>query len=200
MKEKLEHLKESDVKLKKVWQVLGGGGGGPDSSGAAPLPKPKRGEKECHLCNPKKVFQHHWQLVAHFKRWHLGITKYQCNVCQKFLMNKYFLDQHKKSHMSSPEKKKKYFRYLQCTVLCATQKSLEKHVSEKHSQTSQSFECVFCSKKFPVLRNCKAHEKRCPENQHKDEFQCSFCDNPPYPTLRAVNRHMRDKHSYGKQQ
>ncbi len=134
------------------------------------------------------------KIKQHVNRWHKGVTKYQCTECGKYLKNKDYLDTHMTQHYNLQDKRQNFqlCSYQGCTQLFATKLAKQKHEKEIHEDNMKE-KCSFCTKEFSVSRYRVAHEKVCPYNPDRKEFECRWCGQVYY-TLAMLNRHAKNKH------
>ena len=71
---------------------------------------------------------------------------FKCNLCDKLLSTKQYLEVHKEKCEGKKEKKK------------------------------EEFKCEYCDKMLSTKRNLEIHVKKCEIIEEKDEFKCEYCD------------------------
>ena len=97
---------------------------------------------ECRLCG--KVYKTSAKMKRHFRKRHIGVTKYQCKQCQKYYTDSGSL----KTHMASHDASKNPFPCSKCSKTFPTKGQLGQH-TPSHEDT-RKFVCKFpgCDKKF----------------------------------------------------
>ena len=77
---------------------------------------------ECKVCG--KVYKTAAKMKRHFRKRHIGITKYQCNQCQKYYTDAGSL----KTHMASHDASKNPFSCKKCSKIFPTKGQLGQHI------------------------------------------------------------------------
>ena len=122
---------------------------------------------ECRVCG--KVYKTAAKMKRHFRKRHIGITKYQCNQCQKYYTDAGSL----KTHMASHDASKNPFSCKKCSKTFPTKGQLGQHIPS-HDDKGK-FVCKFagCGKKFKWKKGKKEHQAKC-------DFNPDVADQPPH--------------------
>ena len=151
---------------------------------------------ECKVCG--KVYKKASKMKRHFRKRHLGVTKFQCDVCMKYYTDAWSLKTHKASHDAS----KNPHGCKKCTKTFPTKGLLGQHVPVH--DTEGKFVCDFqkdgCTKKFKWKKGKAEHLPKCEYNPDRPEeppFQCHIEECPKgYWDKRSLLHHYREKLSH----
>ena len=125
----------------------------------------------CPKCN--KSFSTHYRVMNHYRQLHLGVTKWQCELCEKYLSSQANLDEHLEwVH------KKHNFKCKKCSKYYSTKQKLTHHMSKAHHTFRKGelseYRREFC---LQVDHDVVQHAKRCKHNRDKSK-QRFPCGNP----------------------
>lgn len=162
------------------------------------------GKLKCKLCGDltggaKEIRRH--TIDVHSSE--LGLTVYQCEICEK----SYSRPQGLKEHMLKDHSKQnddpnstEAFQYFchECTYATYTQSNLRKHMYT-HA-TERPLVCDQCSATFKESRSLNSHMKMVHSSFRKvarQEFVCKYCthsDDNTFINKSLLNRHFLDAH------
>lgn len=112
---------------------------------------------KCKICLKKCVDNISlWNHIIHV---HKAVEPYKCSRCLKYFSNKRYLRQHVISHM----KRKLCGACIICNI----------HPSNLLSGNGKLTNCLFCDKKFAILKNLRKHMGR--EHKFKSPYKCDMC-------------------------
>ena len=162
----------------------------------------KKGQLACNVKGcPKEgyMYKHHYMLVKHNNKWHVGKTAFKCTPCNKFFANQANLDNHNKKHSGD-----KFQCPKSCGVEFTTQQACTRHVAQMHGPGAKSqgeLRCLFpnCTKTFSKDRGLKEHEVRCKYNPERKTQDCTVCGKK-CTSGGDFYRHMRNLHGWSKDQ
>lgn len=102
--------------------------------------KPRNGQKfVCEIC--AKVCTSSSSFTAHaWTHMDEDTTKIQCNICDKWLKNRYILQMHKQVHENNP------LKCHHCGKIKQNLRSLRSHVATVHAK--RKHQCTICDKSF----------------------------------------------------
>ena len=151
---------------------------------------------ECKICG--KVYKTAAKMKRHFRKRHLGVTKFQCDTCKKYYTDAGSLKTHKASHdpAKNPHACKK------CTKTFPTKGLLGQHVPV-HDDDGK-FVCDFqprgCPKKYKWKKGKREHLRKCeynPDMPAEPPFKCPVEECPKgYWDKRSLYHHYREKPSH----
>ena len=163
------------------------------------IPKPKKGEKVCPLCQRK--FWSTETLRSHMKG-HSGDQNYTCPNpgCGRKLSGKRSYD----THMSTCQKEKTLFcKHKDCDKRFATKVALAAHVSTDKKLAKGKGVCPSCGKAgFTKQKSVDDHHRTCPANPNRvGPFPCRVpgCrrgPNKPFTRIRNLNVHLKNEHDF----
>uniref|UniRef100_A0A336KH81 CSON008007 protein n=1 Tax=Culicoides sonorensis TaxID=179676 RepID=A0A336KH81_CULSO len=80
-----------------------------------------------------------------------------------------------------------------CDVLCSTNQSLHRHMTNQHPNVKPEFVCSYCEKSYHFREWLENHERQCPgvraEKDGLTEFACKFCEKR-FKTYRNMRNHI----------
>ena len=172
---------------------------GADQGAPFSIPKPKRGEKKCGVC--QRAFWSATTLRQHMKT-HTGEQKHACpNAgCGRKLSSKRSLE----THLQTCQKEKTHFcKHKGCTKLFATEAGLKAHSQTHKSLSKKNSVCTGCGKGgFTKEKSLKDHFRYCDGNPKKvGPFPCLVPGCPRGPAkrfrrTRNLNVHMKEAHDF----
>lgn len=84
-----------------------------------------------------------------------------------------------------------------CSVLCATNQTLSRHMKNQHPSLNADYNCHFCDKAFYFKEWLDNHERQCPgakaERDGMTEFDCRYCGKV-FNTYRNMRAHVVSSH------
>lgn len=123
---------------------------------------------ECDHC--KRTFNRKCSLRKHIYM-HLGIKPFQCKHCPQNFRSRRYLQVHiDRSHKSMVDDQDLYICNF-CEKPFLIKENLKKHL-ETHTNTENSFKCIYCDKVFAYHILLMQHEKR---HMVKGRHQCTLC-------------------------
>ena len=172
---------------------------GTDQGAPFSIPKPKRGEMKCSVC--QRAF---WSTISrrqHVKT-HTGEQKHTCpNAgCGRKLSSKRSLE----THLQTCQKEKTHFcKHKGCTKLFATEAGLKAHSQTHKALSKKKSVCTCCGKGgFTKGKPLKDHFRYCDGNPEKvGPFPCLVPGCPrgpakPFRHTRNLNVHMKEVHDF----
>ena len=156
---------------------------GPD----VPVPIPR----DCLQC-PKclKDFSSHYRCVLHYRVKHLQVTKWQCDICKKYLSSEKNLDEHiDRVHQE------KNFTCGFCKSNFESRSQCEKHMETHksyHKALKKGKVCDFCYQAFWDVQH---HMKTCKHNANKT-IERSKCRNKGCDSTFTEKKHRNYHETY----
>ena len=163
------------------------------------VPKPKRGEKVCQLCQRKfwatETLRRHMQL-------HSGKQKHVCpnEGCGRKLSSKRSLE----THLTTCQKEKEFFcKTKGCDKLFATKQALSAH-EKTHKKLGKGMGvCKGCGKEgFTKQKSLDDHYRTCAGNPDRvGPFRCRVAGcrrgpAKPFTRIRNLNIHLKAEHGF----
>lgn len=145
---------------------------------------------QCQTC--QRNFGSLSNLRTHITISHLPQTRFQCDVCGKFINCKYRLTSHLKTHLSHSKSTDK-FPCLEkdCGKIFRSKLGLKSHNRICHNPNRDTFSCEICGKQLMTRTSLKDHV----ENTHAEKIvkiQCQLCGHyikNEYSMKKHLNRH-----------
>ena len=172
---------------------------GADQGAPFSIPKPKRGEKKCSVC--QRAFWSTTTLRQHMKT-HTGEQKHTCpNAgCGRKLSSKRSLE----TQLQTCQKEKTHFcKHKDCKKLFATEAGLKAHSLTHKTLSKKKSVCTGCGKGgFTKKKSLKDHFRYCDGNPEKvGPFPClvpGCARGPakPFRCTRNLNMHMKEVHDF----
>ena len=172
---------------------------GTDQGAPFSIPKPKRGEKKCSVC--QRAFWSTTSLRQHVKT-HTGEQKHTCPNpgCGRKLSSKRSLE----TQMQTCQKEKTHFcKHKDCKKLFATEAGLKAHSLTHKTLSKKKSVCSGCGKGgFTKEKSLKDHFRYCDGNPEKvGPFPCLVPGCPrgpakPFRHTRNLNVHMKEVHGF----
>ena len=172
---------------------------GTDQGAPFSIPKPKRGEKKCSVC--QRAFWSTTSLRQHVKT-HTGEQKHTCPNpgCGRLLSSKRSLE----THLQTCQKEKTHFcKHKDCKKLFATKAGLKAHSLTHKTLPKNKSVCSGCGKGgFTREKSLKDHFRYCDGNPEKvGPFPCLVPGCPrgpakPFRHTRNLNVHMKEAHDF----
>ena len=140
--------------------------------------------KICGLFVSKANFARHVEIH--------GQNKHRCEICNKTFKTKNYLTEHKRTHREPEE-----YSCDKCLKVFGSKSNPRGHIKTKHESTS-SYSCEYCSKKFEKAFCLKQHTDSCQNriayqlNQRKhSELTCDACGKEGFKTKKSLSDHRR---------
>lgn len=112
---------------------------------------------KCMICHKKFVDENSmWNHIVHV---HKIEEPYKCGACLKLFTNKRYLRKHVVRHMNQNS--------------CGTCIVCKIHSSNFLSSNSKLTNCLFCDKKFAILKNLRKHMYR--DHGYESPYECDMC-------------------------
>ena len=172
---------------------------GADQGAPFSIPKPKRDEKKCGVC--QRAFWSTTTLRQHMKT-HTGEQKHACpNAgCGRKVSSKRSLE----THLQTCQKEKTHFcKHKGSTKLFATEAGLKAHSQTHKSLSKKNSVCTGCGKGgFTKEKSLKDHFRYCDGNPKKVgpfpclEPRCPRGPAKPFRRTRNLNVHMKEAHNF----
>lgn len=84
-----------------------------------------------------------------------------------------------------------------CDVLCSTNQSLSRHMTNQHPQVKPEFPCSYCDKTYHFKEWLDNHERQCPgaraAKEGMTEFSCKYCEKV-FNSYRNMRHHVSVAH------
>jgi len=103
---------------------------------------------------------------------------FKCNLCEKILSTKQYLELHKQKCEGKKEKIEEEFKCNLCEKILSSKQMLELHKQkcEGKKEKKEEFKCEYCEKILSSKQNLEIHMKKCEIIEEKEEFKCEYCD------------------------
>lgn len=160
-------------------------------------PPPRRGQALCEICGVERCDRE--SMIVHM-RIHSGERPFKCPSCEKtFTANKAMLKHHRRHRTRTTDEGTEESKSIipidckQCSKSFKTRRSMNAHMTLKHTDAGRPFHCNECPLKFKNVstldRHMDVHEFR------RSKLHCHVCDRK-FNSTSGLRRHQTNVHHH----
>ena len=157
------------------------------------VPEVKKGDLVCPAkeCQWRKPFNSHLLLKRHIEKTHVGVTKFKCEECKRYFVNKFNLTTHNNTTHGTK------IPCTDCEKTFSSKSNLKLHIRRKHSPKVK-LTCEFCPQTFVDKYYLSEHLSLCKGkgNDQQRLQSCPYEDCDKELVAKALHRHMKKVHGW----